>query len=433
MGYTRPRSPYPMIWPYGAPSPYWSDAIRISDMPDLGPVTDATSFVGEHAGSGRFLATALRDYMSGSFLPIDGSGALNGDLTVNGDVVANSLRTTGAIDAGGPISAVNQMTIAGAGGATLYLTDPNAAVDARTFGFASQGSHLYGLVMNEGLTFGNTWLAVNRTGYEVASVAIDAPVIDLNGDVSADSVMSTGGYFYFMNDTAYSFARQPGDGKWVVTEDGTPILVLDPTGALTIQGDLVTPTFLRANGGVSANPDATLVLQNRTTDRVLQFQTNWTLAWEVATGNLTWFMPGGAFTEWRISDHTFINWAGPVAGNGAYQNTSDERVKMNIAPAKRGLADILAIEPISFRRLGPNGAPLAATEVGFSAQQLETALPEAVRAIGRAPTPGGSHDEADPLKAIMVEPIVAALVNAVRSMAGDLAAAMGRIATLEAK
>ena len=36
--------------------------VRIVDMPDLGAVTDNSSVVGEHAGSGRFGATAFRSY-----------------------------------------------------------------------------------------------------------------------------------------------------------------------------------------------------------------------------------------------------------------------------------------------------------------------------------------------------------------------------------
>ena len=39
--------------------------VRIVDMPDLGAVTDDSSVVGEHAGSGRFAATALRTYVAG--------------------------------------------------------------------------------------------------------------------------------------------------------------------------------------------------------------------------------------------------------------------------------------------------------------------------------------------------------------------------------
>lgn len=42
--------------------------VRIVDMPDLGAVTDDSSFVGEHAGSGRFAASALATYVAGATL-----------------------------------------------------------------------------------------------------------------------------------------------------------------------------------------------------------------------------------------------------------------------------------------------------------------------------------------------------------------------------
>lgn len=38
-------------------------AVRIADLPDLGAVTDTSRIVGEHAGSGTFLARALADYI----------------------------------------------------------------------------------------------------------------------------------------------------------------------------------------------------------------------------------------------------------------------------------------------------------------------------------------------------------------------------------
>jgi len=45
--------------------------VRIVDMPDLGAVNDGSSFVGERAGSGRFNALALRDYVAASLGFID--------------------------------------------------------------------------------------------------------------------------------------------------------------------------------------------------------------------------------------------------------------------------------------------------------------------------------------------------------------------------
>jgi hypothetical protein len=52
-------------------------------MPDLGAVTDSSSFVGERAGSGRFMASAIRDYLFGG-LPTSDTGLPVGALWNNG-------------------------------------------------------------------------------------------------------------------------------------------------------------------------------------------------------------------------------------------------------------------------------------------------------------------------------------------------------------
>jgi len=57
--------------------------VRITDMPDLGAVTDTSSFVGERGGSGRFTAAALRTYLLGN-LPTSDTGLPPGALWNNG-------------------------------------------------------------------------------------------------------------------------------------------------------------------------------------------------------------------------------------------------------------------------------------------------------------------------------------------------------------
>ena len=73
-----------------------SASVRIADMPDLGAVTDASSVVGEQAGSGRFTATALRVYCLSSgpitgpivvSLPTSNAGLVPGTLWNNGGFV----------------------------------------------------------------------------------------------------------------------------------------------------------------------------------------------------------------------------------------------------------------------------------------------------------------------------------------------------------
>jgi hypothetical protein len=72
--------------------------IRIEDMPDLGAVNDSCSVVGEHAGSGRFMATSLRSYiLSGgtvadltvSNLTVTGTAGINGDTGIHGDLTVD--------------------------------------------------------------------------------------------------------------------------------------------------------------------------------------------------------------------------------------------------------------------------------------------------------------------------------------------------------
>ena len=81
------------------------DGVRIIDMPDLGAVDDTSSIVGERAGSGRFAATALRDYvaaslsdgLSGTTVTVahGGTGAtsLTGFLVGNGTLPFTALAT----------------------------------------------------------------------------------------------------------------------------------------------------------------------------------------------------------------------------------------------------------------------------------------------------------------------------------------------------
>ena len=60
--------------------------IRIADMPDLGPVTDASLLVGERAGSGLFTLAALKAYLFGN-LPTSDVGLPSGALWDNGGFI----------------------------------------------------------------------------------------------------------------------------------------------------------------------------------------------------------------------------------------------------------------------------------------------------------------------------------------------------------
>lgn len=85
--------------------------VRVSDLPDLGPVTSETSFVGESAGSGRFTADAVAAYIMPLLAP--GPTGPTGPAGPTGPVgpagPAGSVGATGSIGATGP--AVSQHSV----------------------------------------------------------------------------------------------------------------------------------------------------------------------------------------------------------------------------------------------------------------------------------------------------------------------------------
>ena len=105
---------------------------------------------------------------------------------------------------------------------------------------------------------------------------------------------------------------------------------------------------------------------------------------------------------------------GTVSGNGAYINTSDRRLKVDIADTDRGLLEIMQLRPVSFRRKRMTDGPL---ELGFIAQELRDVIPEAV---------GPTDDLEDPTLGIMLDPIVAALVNGMKALAARVQHLEGR-------
>jgi hypothetical protein len=99
-----------------------------------------------------------------------------------------------------------------------------------------------------------------------------------------------------------------------------------------------------------------------------------------------------------------VNWVG---GHGAYRDVSDERLKTDIMPATVGLPEILAIDPINFHRLSPDGQTYPEEEIGFSAQNVQPIIPQAVTETGI-----GLPDAL----AVASEMILAAVVNAIKTL-----------------
>lgn len=200
---------------------------------------------------------------------------------------------------------------------------------------------------------------------------------------------------------------------------------LTAAGTLTVSQTLIAGSDVQAAGGLwGGGASRTLGIGGGGTGIIQQYASTWYWDWTSSNGDLRWIRASVLFWGFRVSDGLAFNNIGPVAGVGAYQVLSDERAKQDIEPAGVGLDEILRLEPISFIRIPPEGqdnAPLP--ELGFSAQQVARVIPKAVRIMG-IPLPDGTGgiDDDDPTLGVTDTPIVAALVNAVKTLTARIAA-----------
>ena len=119
--------------------------VRIVDMPDLGAVNDASSVIGEHAGSGRFSAPALRAYATtGSVLFVTSVAALRALATGAASVFVQGYYTAGDGGGGdyvlGVTGADNGGSVIVSGAGTYYLQTHGAPLNVLQFGAKGDGA-----------------------------------------------------------------------------------------------------------------------------------------------------------------------------------------------------------------------------------------------------------------------------------------------------
>jgi hypothetical protein len=73
-----------------------------------------------------------------------------------------------------------------------------------------------------------------------------------------------------------------------------------------------------------------------------------------------------------------LNVNGQVHGNGAYVNTSDARLKTNVASMGYGLDTILGLKPVQFDWIDVDQQAKQGHQIGFIAQDVEKLIPELV-------------------------------------------------------
>lgn len=207
---------------------------------------------------------------------------------------------------------------------------------------------------------------------------------------------------------------------------GTSLMTVDSSGSLAVTGNLSANISVTAGAAVTA-ASGQMYMGNGGAGRLLQMSPNWFWDWNGGTGTLIWNRPGGYFWVMDATTSFCYNNMGPVGGVGGFITLSDERTKANIQRCAFGLESILQLNPITFNRIDSDKQ-----EVGFSAQDVQRVIPQAVHQFPQhdlptpeTTTPGTSDAETPettapasipPTLGVSLDPIVAALVMGMQEL-----------------
>lgn len=381
-------------------------------------------------------------------------GSIDG-TTIGGITPSTANFTTASATGSITVGSGGGFITANAGDATHtgYIGLFNAASTRKAYIGFTGPENLLNLVCEAGTTgvgiTGN--LSVSSAIFATSSVTSHASSgsASLNSDgvgrgyISFTNASGVGqGYFGYLNgsslditglNSATSINISPAlivTGTATISSNATVGGNLQVNNDAFVTGQTISTGYVHGKAGVYSATDATMFLRNDGTYRYLQMAASWNWNWNTSNGVLGWNTPSGGFFQINSVDSTIYNYFGPFAGNGAYWNFSDVRLKTNVEDFKRGLDEVLALQPVSFIRIDKR-KPIEPTdtvskphkamtrEVGFLAQDVKKHIPEAVQEF--------SADETEePMLAVQTDTVLAALVNAVKELSA-------RIQVLESK
>jgi len=352
------------------------------------------------AVNGTWVGTiATREYVSTAFLPLTG-GSLSGSLFAAGEIHAQStfrISLSGAYWHSNANATILQMDSGG------WNFTYNRATGSITYYRGGDGLNLW-YVDGSGNCFVRGSLQVNSTIVSSSNLyARGGTVFFGAGDRSilqSDNASYT--LLAFLDNYQWHFNWATGVINWK-RYDGYPVFNINNDGTVNTLGDVNAGNNCRATNAVSA-VGGNMWMGNGGAGRILQMAGDWYWDWNVSNGNMFWHQAAGIQLALRGDNALVGNERAAVYGYGAYLIYSDERGKTDIVPSSYGLADIMRLEPITFRRVK---AVHDREEVGFSAQQVQEVMPHAVWEI----------DPEDHRLGIALDPIVVALVNAMKEMA----------------
>ena len=366
--------------------------VRIVDMPDLGPVTDTSSLVAEHAGSGRFTAPAIRAYSLGK-IDISGAPGISKPFAGYAMNCGISFDYTAASATLPETCALFQMTSGlGADAGTYGLDAFKMAVTAVcTVGPGSASGWAYNGVVNlqagAGAVFGvglEIDINVNNQQY-TGVVAPYATNIYLTGTQTGSNYAQAAMIISYGNGAAplWNYGIVGADyttahafNTAFISDQSKSPIVLHSNSAHTTGIDFSTATFTGGSVLVGPNTADISMLSSTGVPRLLIGLNNADHMQIGASGlsriDVNQSLIPGADNIYVLG-MTGFRWATVWATNGAIQ-TSDPELKTDIAPLPEALPIVAAVNPVTFRwKDGGGGKKGRRTHWGFLAPEVKSA------------------------------------------------------------
>lgn len=389
-------------------------ASRVYTIPDAGGAASFVMTAGTQTIGGTLTLPATVTYTSAGSIVKSGAGALT---------------LTNASAAGLTFSGAFTLTVPATGTANLIGTAQTiSAIKTHSAAIAFSGGTAANLsiwaasnvLRQRGGTSG--WAVDNSTGTTIT--ATDAglvgigvsPTVKLHvntaGNTSAGGICLQNGaaqqhFWYLSSNTNSRFEIGSAAGTWDWVNSNGTLMSIGSAGALTLgpAGTAVTTehTFngmIRARGNNAASTNGQLRVWRETT---------------TATNYVANFLSNVGSTEstvWRVEAD-----GDTISSTGSY--TSDIRAKKDVAPIHYGLAEILQLNPISYRWNHENPEDVFSFSAA-SAQQMQEIMPELVRDDGLDATDAEGNKFV--AKAVYEKELISVLVKAIQELHAELQA-----------
>lgn len=238
--------------------------------------------------------------------------------------------------------------------------------------------------------------------------------LSVTGSVTATGPIETNGAtsgFLFKDQVTNAvwdwYANNSSAFLWTATQ-GNRLKIDLANGLVTFSGNL----YVQPASG-----------NNAQLDLVSSFPRRYQIYSDVSNGAF------GVYDQTGAASRLVISTTGACSASSTWAVISDARLKEDVQPYTRGLAEILPLEPIMFRWTGGGGVPAdGELHYGLAAQQVEEHLPELIREHAYVPPEGAREgDAAMVLKTYSPTDLTFALINACKELHERLTAAEAKL------